>query len=338
MNKYLKFFWLYAAVAILTFVSCDTEEEEETSLSMNGSFNFDLPTYVFINDVRTLTASGIIIPETYATKWLISDIYEDTLVGKTITVSFPDTIGTYSVSAIASAADYYSVTTSKTVTTIDPSKNGSLVGVDYGDTMFTDPRDLNKYYITKVGNLEWFAQNLAWNGAGVSYRRADATQALFGRFYSWNEATGGVSSSGLGAGPQGVCPKGWSVPTDEDWADFGKALNEGEEVPFNGNWKGLGEKVTVQAYFNGDIMWPYSPDNNKYNTFKWNALPIGNSQLSNSSFKGFSEYGFWWSSTEQSDTKAYYKYIYYDQSSFPTNYTGKDDFGASVRCVRLIKK
>jgi uncharacterized protein (TIGR02145 family) len=47
-----------------------------------------------------------------------------------------------------------------------------------------------------------------------------------------NDATGKVSGSGLGGGPQGACPPGWTVPTNEDWEDLAKAL-KGSAVGFS---------------------------------------------------------------------------------------------------------
>ncbi|MDD2595221.1 MAG: FISUMP domain-containing protein [Bacteroidales bacterium] len=337
MNKSL-LMWLLAIVVVLALVSCKKSEEETTTLPyMSGYVEYSIPSYVMVNETYTMTASGIVKPVDPIYKWHIPSLFGDTLTTNTISITFPDSLASYTITAIASKSGYYNSSNARLITTVDTTRGASLTGLIYGNSSFTDVRDGQKYITTKVGNLEWFAQNLAWSGAGVAYKWSSATHSLFGRYYYWNEATGGVSASGLGAGPQGVCPKGWSIPTNEDWEDLGKALNGNKAVSFMDNWAGLGEKVTVDAYFNGERMWPYSPDNANKNMFGWNALPTGNTQFGNTLFKGMNEYAFWWSAAEKNDKQAYFRYIYYDQSSFPMNFTAKDDFGASVRCVRLIK-
>ena len=86
---------------------------------------------------------------------------------------------------------------------------GSLTGVPATEKSFTDPRDGKVYGTVELGNLEWFAQNLNWEGAGEGYGKTEAGAYVFGRLYTWNDATGGESASGLGNGVQGVCPEGW---------------------------------------------------------------------------------------------------------------------------------
>ncbi len=331
---------LFAFIAVITvaFSSCKkSDTDEATKEYMEGSVSYSIPAYIHKGETITMTVSGITNPANPTYKWLIPEIYSDTLTSATVTVTFPDSLYTLTVTAIATYPEYYNSSSSRTVTIVDTAREGSLKGLKYGKTM-VDHRDGTRYYTTEIGHLEWFAQNLAYDGVGVSFNNSPATKTLFGIFYHWDEATGGVSGSGLGGGPQGVCPQGWSIPTNEDWEDLGKALNDNKEIPFVNDWLTLGEKVTVDAYFNGDRLWPYSPDNKNANMFGWNAIPLGNTQMDHGAFRGSNEYAFWWSSTEKNETKAYYRYIYYDRSSFPMNYTSKDDFGASIRCVRLIEK
>ena len=70
-------------------------------------------------------------------------------------------------------------------------------------------------------------------GEAVELEGADDIGLVLGRLYTWKEATLGESKSGLGEGPQGICPDGWTVPTNEDWEALAKTLS-GEEHPFSG--------------------------------------------------------------------------------------------------------
>ena len=69
---------------------------------------------------------------------------------------------------------------------------------------------------------------------------------MFGRLYTWNDATGGESASGLGNGVQGVCPEGWSIPTAEDWVDLAMAVNGGENVEFKEDSRQVYGKCKIQ--------------------------------------------------------------------------------------------
>lgn len=338
MKERFLLFCFIALMATVAFTSCKKEEEEETptKLSMSGSVQYSVPAFVHKNSSLTMSASGITRPGNIEYKWFIGSLYKDTLNAQTITVHFPDSVARFIITAIATCPEYYNSTNTAYVSTIDTTLNESLKGLKYG-TSIIDPRDGQRYFTVKIGALEWFAQNLAWAGSGVPYQKSPSTHSLFGRFYSWSDATGGVSAGGLGAGPQGVCPKGWSIPTVEDWEDLAKALNGGKALPFVNDWNGLADFVTAPASFNGDQMWPYSPDQTQTNTSGWNAIPMGNTQFAYSLFRGYGEYAFFWSATQKNNDQAYYRYIYYDKSSFPMNFTSKDDFGASVRCVRVAE-
>lgn len=335
MKNIFKYIFLLALLALPVFVSCDDEEETETKPSLIGSVTFDIPEYLRCGDMITLTATGIVYPEDVMTyKWYSSVINEDTLSLATVTLQVPDSIGTFTISASAMYEGYYTSSTTKSFTTVDVNKEKSLKGIKYSDKTFTDKRDSQTYQYVTIGSLDWFAQNLAWDGAGSAYHDSPATQTLFGRIYHWDEATGGVSANGLAAGPQGVCPEGWSIPTNEDWADLAKALSDGAISSFDGKWEGLGEKASADAYFNDARMWPYSPDNEHTNTVGWNALPVGNTTVGYEYYDNYGKYGFWWSASQKNDSQAYFRYIFCDTDTFPMSSSSKQDFGASVRCVR----
>lgn len=342
MNRLSRLLFCFALLPLFFVpVSCDKEEEQVEQAYMTGTVDFDLPAYMIKGETVTLTAYGITEPEEVVYKWRITDMFTDTLQTNPITIQLPLKIsGQLTVTALALADGYYQSSRTKTVTMVDTALMTSLKNVSLAGRRFVDQRDGKLYRYRTIGNLDWFIQNLAYDDHGrygAAYENSPATQTFFGRYYSWDEATLGESSSGLGCGPQGLCPDGWSVPTNEDWEDFALALS-GEALPFSDIWEGLGEKASVGATFNDERLWKYSPDNAHTNSSGWNALPLGNTQYNHKSFLGVNEYAFFWSASERSDTQAYYRYIYFDQGSFPANYAGKSGFGANVRCVRLAQE
>ena len=333
MNKrFLMVCVALSAALSLSLSSC--KKDETTSATMSGSIKYDFPTYVLVGRTYYATLSGIIIPDTCRYMWYIPLKSTDTIKNVSMQFTIPDTLVSSSVIGVAKAGGYYNSTKTVTFTTIDPSR--SITGVNYDHNgKFRDPRDNKTYYTVTLGSLDWMASNLAYEGAGHCYDDQEALQTIIGRLYSWNEATGGKVGSGLAGGPRGICPAGWTIPTKEDWEDLGKALNGGTAVSFTNSWAGLGGLVTADAYFNGERFWPYSPDNLHENTSHWNALPAGNFTYAGDTYAGIKDYGFWWAAAKRDNGKAYYRYIYYDAGIFPANSADPDDFGASVRCVKL---
>lgn len=337
-NKTGKYILMSAALSAVAFfsISCNKDKTEETY--MTGILSTDIPSYILAGQTYTFTAQGITDPTDGITyKWTTANWEQDSVIGKTITVNAPTTIGDYTVQVTARREGYVSSTISKLTTVLNYEEGGSFEGITKGDFSMTDPRDGKQYNYSTIGQLDWFTQNLNWAAAGKGhlYLEADAISLAFGRLYTWEDATGGISASGVGGGVQGVCPPGWKIPTNEDWEDLAKSLNNGVAVPFDNYWTGLGSKVTPHAFMNSLSIWKYSPNHEQLNAFKWCALPGGNAQKDFSRYRYLREYGFWWSSTQADASNAYYRYIYFDNADFPYNYTSKDGFGASVRCVRL---
>lgn len=349
--RFLKIFSM--TLMLMMTLACHKDKKEDDTKSMSGTLIYDFPNYVVVRQRIHAVMSGLTSPDNIEYMWVSGDLNisdNDTVLGKSITVVIPDSAGNYMLTGYAKAEGYYTMSKSTSIKAISPSDT-SVSGIVPGDEIFTDARDGAEYYVREIGNLKWFTQNLHYAGdtadadpelrdtLGCAYQNSDEIGKIFGRLYSWNEATGGTAGSGLGGGPQGACPEGWSVPTKEDWEDLGKAAGGGEAVEFYGSWKGLGSKLSVNVKLNDEPMWPYSPDNLHENMFGWNGIPVGNSKEGNRSFENISQYGMWWTSAEADDgTKGCYRYIYYNSSAFNVHKAGKDDYGMSVRCVKLIDK
>ena len=311
-------------VSSLAAVSCKQEEEETTQESMAGSITYDIPYYVLKGETVTMSVSGVVYPVDTYYKWFISGVYSDTLATNPVTVRFPDSIGVFRVTAFSFSTGFYSLSNGQDVTTIDTTWNTSLTGLTRGTGSFVDDRDGRSYDYVTLGGLDWFSQNLAWNGTGVPFRASRSAAPLFGSFYTWEEAM------------SGACPEGWRVPAREDWESLSAAMNGGTALDFYGNWTGLGVKASADARLNGTRMWPYTPDNVHSNDFGWNALPLGYTFANSAAadVTGLNAYGCWWSAQERNADQAYYRYIYKERPDFPATYTTKTDMRASVRCVR----
>ncbi len=344
--KMIKRFLFALATFVVAFSvlgSCKKNKEEERDY-MTGSVRFEFPEYCLVGATIESYCTGITNPSDVKYCWVSSSLLgKDTLFSQSVTFHIPDSAGSYSVTAMAIADGYYTSSVIAKVTAIDPDVNdGSISGLKTSELTFVDTRDDKTYMYVTIGNLDWMVENLEYGdieGApvGVAFYQQDVLRNIFGTLYSWNDATGGQTGSGLGGGPQGVCPEGWTIPTNEDWEDLATVINGGETVKFNQSWEGLAEHLAVEAKFNGERMWPYAPKFEKKNTYGWNAIPCGHSTEKYTRFRHLLEYGMWWSCGE-SDGKGQYRYIYYNTNAMPSHAVDKDDFGASVRCVRKINQ
>ena len=330
-----KFFVLltFAAAAGLAFSCSEAAEDETETIYMEGQVDFECPRYIGVGEILTTTVFGVTYPENPSYKWYVAMTSEDTLRTKTITVQFPDSLGNFTLTAFAEHSGFYQSSMAATITTIDPEL--SFTGLADSGKYIKDDRDGQSYSYVTLGSLDWFAQNLAYTGAGLAYENSTILHPLVGRYYTWVEATGGVSAKGLGAGPQGACPEGWSVPTAEDWEDLAKAVS-GEYHSFLDDWPGIAAPTSAEAYINDTRMWGYNPDNDHNNSTGWNAIPSGYCE-DGDDFAELDSYGFWWSSAEKSSEQAYYRYQYVDMSNFPVASANKDGIAATVRCVRIAR-
>ena len=108
---------------------------------------------------------------------------------------------------------------------------------------FTDPRDGKTYKTVKIGNQVWMAENLNYKTANsYCYEDKPANCHKYGRLYTWAAAmdsAGIFSNAGKGCGSgvtcgasgtiRGVCPRGWHLPSDNEWKTLFEAVG-GESV------------------------------------------------------------------------------------------------------------
>lgn len=153
---------------------------------------------------------------------------------------------------------------------------------------------ISQNFITiKIGGKVWMAENLNIEVPGSwCYDNNPENCKKYGRLYTYDAAIKN-------------CPKGWHLPTDEEWSLLVNALG-GEEVA--GKVMKLGGNSGFNALLGGS------------------RIPMG-------SFGLIGSYGCFWSSTKYSKTHAWYRYItnqndYIIRTYFTTSY------GFSVRYVK----
>ena len=323
----------FIAVIVLAAVSCNKDEETtELTPSLSG-LTFDCPRFVKPDQKVTLTPKGVTQPDGVEVKyyWRVTPTMTKYDTVDVFTHQFTDTLQTCTVNCYAYASGYTGASFSREVVVVKGGVDGSLKGRGINAT---DPKVTvggEDYYYEKIGNLEWFRNNLAKVGQGTSYLNSVATSNVFGRYYSYNEALT-------------ACPEGWRLPTEEDWMSLAAAVGSPVSEKYS-VFENVASKLFVNATFNGAQILQYWPEvGDITNSSKLSFVPCGFSNLGalnadgaypNASFDGIFEYAVMWTADKaDGEDMAYYRYIFH---KLPDMLVGKGDmntFGASVRCVR----
>jgi len=205
--------------------------------------------------------------------------------------------------------------------------------------------DGNHYSTVMIGDQEWMAENLRTtrfrNGDPIpnvtenrEWRELSRTETgswaynendiaygdLYGKLYNWYAVDDA----------RGLCPEGWTIPSDEDWITMELYLGLDKVQAYWTRRRGrdinLGGKLKAAT-----DLWE-APNRGANNESGFNALP-GGSRNYDGAFGGIGFGGLWWTSTEHSENFAWLRnltYFYTDKYRyffFKTN-------GYSVRCIR----
>ncbi len=212
---------------------------------------------------------------------------------------------------------------------------------DKTEGSFKDKRDGNVYRTVTIGNQIWMAENLRYlpsvvgsetgsfikphyyvygylGGISVTDAKATSNYTTYGVLYNWPAAmAGSASTTSNPSNVQGVCPKGWHLPSCTEWTQLTDYLG-GESV--------AGNKLKEA----GTNHWT-SPNIGATNETGFTALPGG--CVSDSMFRYIDGMGYWWSATEEYNGHATSLGMYYGnggagKGSYPEMY------GFSIRCLR----
>lgn len=331
-----------AVLVVASSASCK-KEEETTKKFLTGAMSFDLDSYVFPGTTVKMTPSGVTHPdsEPLGYYWTVSSLKPkadttklasatDTRDGS-LTYTFPDTLGTFTVTCAAFCEEYYSSTGSRVVTLVKPGlSGGSLSGIEFiegEDETITDSRSAQPYSIDyvvhNVGGKNWMKQNLAYtekeNKKGLAYQNSDAMGEILGRYYSWEEA-------------KTVCPEGYHLPSEAEFMALIQPKTS-NTLTATEAWEGCSGLMMSYVKFNGSSMWEFWPDVKVTNALGLSFLPAGFCNLEDKTFQGIKEIAAFWTSDEFDSEKGVYRYIIADQPDILRGAGSKKSFGASVRCV-----
>jgi uncharacterized protein (TIGR02145 family) len=188
----------------------------------------------------------------------------------------------------------------------------------------------NEYKTITIGTQIWMAKNLQttrYNDGTVIPVVTDgaAWAALSTPAYCWYKNDEAAFKSTYGAlynwftvNTGNLCPSGWHTPSDVEWTIL--TTNLGGENVAGGKLKEPG------------IGYWVAPNAGATNESGYSALPGGFRYHDGVFFDlGFS--GYWWSSKQYNDSDAFFRFIYY-QDSTVFRFNNRKRNGFSVRCLK----
>ncbi len=168
--------------------------------------------------------------------------------------------------------------------------------------------------IRKAESLEdWIDAIIKGEGAWCYYGNSDSLGRIYGLLYNYYAVTD----------KRGLAPKGWHIPTYDDWIELEKCLG-GSNVA-GGKLKSTG---TIE---NSSGLWQ-SPNEGATNQSGFTALPGGFRWL-NGTFYEIGQIGYWWAATEKFDNNPWTFYLSYYSNDLKS-IISQEEMGYSVRCIK----
>lgn len=193
-----------------------------------------------------------------------------------------------------------------------------------------------KYATIQIGTQTWLAENLKvtkyndgtpipnvidnneWanltTGAWAYFKNDSSYSKLYGKLYNWHAVNTGK-----------LCPSGWHIPTDTEWATLIAFL---EPMPGNKlKSTGVRQLYTGQWFMTADTNPIYATNESGFTGF-----PGGYRANDGNYFNVWSD-GYWWSATERPNSNlAWFMKLSYNNYNAGRDSNTKVD-GRSCRCV-----
>lgn len=189
---------------------------------------------------------------------------------------------------------------------------------------FVDSRDNQMYSAVRIGKQCWMSENL---NIGTSVEsNSNATDngkiekycfdynpdncELYGGLYTWDEMMG------YSADQQGICPTGWHVPNNDEWAELELAIGIETDSIDHLNWRGrkVGQKLLAG------------------NSSGFEAT-FGGYRSDEGLFLSISELAIFWTSSLKAPELAWYRKVSAHRPGVSHNYFSTI-YACSLRCIK----
>lgn len=196
----------------------------------------------------------------------------------------------------------------------------------------------HSYELVTIGGQCWFAENLQSTQFtnGDSIPQAEATDLWFeygdAAEGAWCYSFGDPTSADLGLqynfytveDERGLCPAGWHVPSDQDWAILESELGLSTDSLFFSDWRGEGLAERLKASVTSEFPW------NGTNTSGFDAT-LSSHRWSSGNF--ITDGVIFWTSSSWGSTHGTYRMLATDLNTVRRSNTQKTS-GCVVRCVQ----
>lgn len=202
----------------------------------------------------------------------------------------------------------------------------------------TDTRDGQTYKTVKIGGQVWMAENLNFvMDNSWCYNDESDNCDTYGRLYTWAAAMDSVgtwSANGKGCGcgktcsvasagsatlVRGICPKGWHLPSHDEW---------------NALFTVVGGSSTAGSKLKSQTGWTAYRGITNEDAFGFSALPAGDGS-GDGYYGGKGNVATFWSSTEDDSDFAYYMGLsWLDDGAYLLSLSLSKGYGFSVRCLK----
>ncbi|MDD5695848.1 MAG: FISUMP domain-containing protein [Bacteroidales bacterium] len=204
----------------------------------------------------------------------------------------------------------------------------------------TDSRDGKQYLTVRIGDQCWMAENLnvgiridgtieqSDNGTieKYCYNDEDTNCTAYGGLYSWSE----VMQHSTYPGSQGICPKGWHVPSDEEYKILEGTVDSlyavGDPQWDLTGWRGsnAGKRLRSTAGWAGG--------GNGTDTFGFHALP-GGYRAEEDGFNGGDSSAYFWAFSSIGSESSYSRHLGSGSPQIGRNTLAAGN-GLSLRCIK----
>jgi uncharacterized protein (TIGR02145 family) len=168
-------------------------------------------------------------------------------------------------------------------------------------SILKDNRDNRVYKTVFINDIEWMAENLAFNSENSSFYNNDSAKySKYGRLYNWDAAANS-------------CPTGWVLPEDDDWMKLEAALGMTTEEITNSRIRGW----EAHQVLDGGIQ----SLNINLTGYKWGE-----------NWTMHSDVGRYWTSSKQNNG-AYYRGFQHGMEGILRS-IDDTEMQYSVRCIR----
>lgn len=196
--------------------------------------------------------------------------------------------------------------------------------------VLVDERDGEQYQIRAYGDQVWMIDNLRYKAVG-SFQNPDNPALIYGRLYTWDVIMNGhIPISNNTMPVQGLCPKGWHLPSDKEWKmleeELGMASSELDK------W---GDRGVIAENLKSKTGW--ANNRNGTNSNRFYAFPSG--YYTNGAYDGLGENNYFFTSTVSAIYTSGVSYLirnmYYANNSIGRNELAPtDDWAISCRCIQ----